>query len=344
MLNRKTIHLAVLLQLVMVTATIAQKLPSIVPNQSGTTKNNNTPRVQNSGTVRPASAQQPAIEQRTAQKSIKAPSFIPLSAAHQTYINKVLEYWQNKTAKVDRYRCKFERWQFDTVFGPQNTFKTYSTGLIRYADPDKGMFKVEKVLSYQAPRSPQEKPRHIAIEGVHGEWWVCDGKSVFEYDFTNERLIQQILPAELQGKAIKNGPLPFLFGADAAEIKQRYWLQVITPSNVKDAVWLEAFPKSQADAANYLKVHIIIDRRDFLPKGIVIFDRNFVKGKNHSRTVFNFRDREENFNTTFEALRIWEKNFYEPSLPSGWKKVVNAAPTRQQRQANQSGQQTPLNR
>ena len=70
MLNRKTIHLAVLLQLVIVTATIAQKLPSIVPNQSGTTKNNNTPRVQNSGTVRPASAQQPAIEQRTAQKSI----------------------------------------------------------------------------------------------------------------------------------------------------------------------------------------------------------------------------------------------------------------------------------
>lgn len=344
MLHRNTIHLTMLLQLAFATATIAQKLPSIVPTQPGTTQRSNTPRVQTSGSVRPASAQQPTTQNRSGQTSVNAPSFIPLSTAHQTYIDKVLEYWQNKTSKVDRYRCTFERWQFDTVFGPQNTFKTYSTGLIRYADPDKGMFKVEKVLSYQAPRSQQEKPRHIAIEGVHGEWWVCDGKSVFEYDFTNERLIQQILPVELQGKAIKNGPLPFLFGADATEIEQRYWLQVITPSNVKDAVWLEAFPKSQADAANYLKVHIIIDRRDFLPKGIVIFDRNFIKGKNHSRTVFNFRDREENFNTTFEALRIWEKNFYEPSLPSGWKKVVNAAPTNRNRQASQSGQQPPLNR
>lgn len=344
MLQPKTIQIALMLQLAVSASVAAQKLPSIVPGQSNSTQRQNTPRVQSPNTVRPASAQQPAPQNASPRAAIKAPSFIPLSEAHQNYINKVLEYWQNRTTKVDRYRCTFERWQFDTVFGPPNTFKTYSTGLIRYADPDKGMFKVEKVLSYQAPRSPQEKPRHVTIEGVYGEWWVCDGKSVFEYDFTNERLIQQILPAELQGKAIKNGPLPFLFGADAAEIKSRYWLQVITPSNVKDAVWLEAYPKSQADAANYLKIHIIIDRRDFLPKGLVVFDRSFVKGKNHSRTVFNFRDREENFNTTFEALKIWEKNFYEPSLPSGWKKIVNAAPTSQPRQAIQSGARSPLNR
>ena len=274
-----------------------------------------------------------------APQGVQPPSFLPLSEKHEEYIQRVLLYWQNHTEKIDHYRSDFERWQFDTVYGPRNTFKTFSTGKVRFADPDKGLFKVEKVLTYQ-PATAQTKATYKEIPGAHGENWVCDGKSIFEYDYLNERLIQQVLPKELQGQNIINGPLPFLFGCNAKDITNRFWMRAITPQNMKGEIWLEAYPKTIHDASNYQKVHIIIDNKDFLPKGMVIFDRSYEKGKNHSRTVFNFKQREINFATTLEKLNPFYRNFYEPELPSGWKKVVNAAPSSPAaRQANNPSQQ-----
>jgi TIGR03009 family protein len=260
-------------------------------------------------------------------QKIHAPTFIPLAVDHVTYVDKVLLYWQQRTEKVQLYRTKFQRWQFDTVYGPANTFKTFSTGKIQYAEPDKGLFKVEEILSYHAPVSAATKPSYKAIPGVHGEYWVCDGKSIFEYDYNNQKLIQQVLPPELQGQNIINGPLPFLFGANAADIKRRFWVRAITSPTAKKEIWLEAYPKSAQDASNYQRIHIIISTEDFLPKGLVIFDRSYVKGKNHSRTVFSFQDRDVNFASTFDKLNPFFRNFYEPTLPSGWQKVVHAAPT-----------------
>ena len=284
-------------------------------------------------TPKPQQSTSAGIQQQEA-RGVQPPAFLPLSEKHQQYIQRVLMYWQSHTEKIDHYRSNFERWQFDTVYGPRNTFKTFSTGKVRFANPDKGLFKVEKVLTYQ-PKSAQSKASYKEVPGTHGEFWVCDGKSIFEYDFLNERLIQQVLPAELQGKNIINGPLPFLFGCNAQDIMNRFWVRAITPQNVEGEIWLEAYPKTIHDASNYQKVHIIIDNKDFLPKGMVIFDRSYEKGKNHSRTVFNFKEREINFATTLEKLNPFYRNFYEPALPSGWKKVVNAAPTaKPTRQAN----------
>ena len=86
----------------------------------------------------------------------------------------------------------------------------------------------------------------------------------------------------------------------------RMSLQVITPSTSKGEYWLEAYPKTMADAGSFLKVHIIISEKDFLPKGLVVFDRNFKQGKNHSRTVFNFKKRETNFGSTLDKLNIFQ--------------------------------------
>ena len=138
-------------------------------------------------------------------QAVQPPSFLPLSPKHAEYIQRVLLHWQNHTEKIDHYRSDFERWQFDTVYGPRNTFKTYSTGKVRFADPDKGLFRVEKVLTFQ-PATAQTKATYKEIPGTHGENWVCDGTNIFEYDYLNQRLIQQVLPEALQGKNIINGP------------------------------------------------------------------------------------------------------------------------------------------
>ena len=72
--------------------------------------------------------------------------FPPLPPQDQQFLDRVLANWEQRSKAVDRYRCTFKRWEYDPVFGPPNTFKTYSEGLIQYQTPDKGMFKVEKYM------------------------------------------------------------------------------------------------------------------------------------------------------------------------------------------------------
>lgn len=246
-----------------------------------------------------------------------------LPPEYQKFLDDVLRLWEQRSQAVQRYRCTFKRWEYDPVFGPRTTFKTYSEGSIKYAAPDKGLFKVEKAMDYTPPAKQGDKPTFVARAGELGEHWICDGRYVFEHDYKTKRLIQRELPPEMQGQAIADGPLPFLFGANAEKIKRRYWIRPLpVPDEVKGEYWLEAYPKTRQDAANYQKVHVIIDQTDFLPKGLVIFDRNFDAAKNPARTTFTFENREVNWNITLEKLNIFKNEFFAPKVPLGWKKVV----------------------
>jgi TIGR03009 family protein len=249
--------------------------------------------------------------------------FPPMSPQEQKFLDDVLNYWQQRSQAVERYRCTFRRWDYDPVFGPANTFKTYSEGSIKYSAPDKGMYKIEKTLHWTAPTQAGGKPTFVQRPDDVGEHWICDGQSVFEHDAKNKQLIQRELPPDMRGKAIAEGPLPFLFGADAAKIKHRYWIHPLpVPPDVKGEYWLEAYPKTRQDAVNYQKVHVIIAQDDFLPKGLVIFDRNFDSVRNPARSTFTFENREVNWSVALQQLNLFNREFYEPKPPFGWKKVV----------------------
>ena len=249
--------------------------------------------------------------------------FPALDEEHEQFLDQVLALWEERSQSVERYRCRFQRWEYDPIFGPRDTFKTYSEGVIKYAAPDKGLFRVDRIMEYAAPETPGASPQFVQREGHLGEHWICDGESIYEHDHTNKQLIQRELPPSMRGKAIANGPLPFLFGADAQQIRQRYWIRPLpVPQDIEGEYWLEAYPKLRPDAANYKKVHVIIDHRDFLPKGLVIFDRNFDESRNPARTTFTFQNREVNWSLALNALKFWHREFYEPDVPAGWQKVV----------------------
>ena len=45
----------------------------------------------------------------------------------------------------------------------------------------------------------------------------------------------------MQGEAIADGPIPFIFGAKVDKMKQRYWIRDITPKEeIGKRTWLEA--------------------------------------------------------------------------------------------------------
>ena len=103
------------------------------------------------------------------------------------------------------------------------------------------------------------------------DYWLCDGKAIYEFNSQKKQLIERRLPPQLQGKAITDGPLPFIFGAKVEQLKRRYWMRDVTPKDeIGKSVWLEAWPKSQQDAANFQRATVILNDSDFMPLGLQI--------------------------------------------------------------------------
>ena len=67
------------------------------------------------------------------------------------------------------------------------------------------------------PRDAGGQGDWIVKKDAIGEHWVCDGQNVYEYRHDQKQLVVRPIPPAMQGKAIVDGPLPFLFGAEAAQ-------------------------------------------------------------------------------------------------------------------------------
>ena len=156
-----------------------------------------------------------------------------------------------------------------------------------------------------------------AKDPKQSEQWLCDGKSVFQWDYSQNVVTEWMLPAEMQGKGIGDGPLPFVFGIEAQKLKQRYYMRIITPPNIPSEVWLEAYPKFQHDAANYYKVEVILQlvgsTRTLFPYAIQVYAPN---GKD--RTVYQLQDPQINPRRPLKI--IFGDDWTKPSISRGWTK------------------------
>jgi hypothetical protein len=130
----------------------------------------------------------------------------------------------------------------------------------------------------------------------------------------------------MQGQNIAEGPLPFLFGAKAADLKARYWLRV-DPRAPTGSVWLAAMPKRQQDAANYRLVELMLDTEQMLPTAMR------VTAPDSSQTTYTFALAQATINSRLSA--VWNTLFAAPRTPLGWKRVVEEP---QQAQAPAAGQ------
>jgi TIGR03009 family protein len=250
--------------------------------------------------------------------------FPPQTEKELAYIEQLLTFWEQQSGKIQRYRTEFSRWVTDPVFGPAETFKTFSKGEIRYESPDKGLFRVDMTGQWTPPAQAGGKPSYPDMGDAGKEQWICDGKSLFEFNYAQKKLVERKLPPEMHGKAIADGPLPFVFGAKKETIQSRYWLRVTTNKEAqeKGEYWLEAYPKSRDDAVNYTKIEIIIAGADFLPSAIKIYERNNVE------TIYQFTNRSSNWNFDLEKVGLWRSAF-NPATPAGWERLVEPAPGEQ---------------
>ena len=248
------------------------------------------------------------------------PPFV-LTPAEQAQLDRLLLFWEKSSQNIKTFRCNFTRWEYDPVFGPPEKPLFRDQGELRYAAPDKGLYSVdgtraEKWISDEGGQG--RSGRWAASEG-RAEKWICDGKSIFEYDFQRKRVVEHKLPPQLQGKAVADGPVPFLFGAKAEQLSRRYWLRIVTPPGTQGEVWLDAYPKFLADAQNFRHVELIlaVGQNEVRPSAVQIHHPN---GKN--RTVYQF----ESAVVNKTGVRDVFEDPFHARVPAGWQKLVEDAP------------------
>jgi TIGR03009 family protein len=286
------------------------------------------------GQVQPA-AVPPANAPPQAPVAPQVPKGFDLNALQQAELDAVLTTWQTESAKINTFTCSFDRWEYVMAFGPvidgQPAPLNKDTGELTYSKPDKGSFQITAISTYKKLPPPADQP-NAPVRGdwipqpkTIGEHWVCDGKSVYEYRNDQKQVIERPIPPEMQGQAIVDGPLPFLFGADANKLKQRYWMKVDNQNQDPNKIWLIAMPKFQEQAANFSQVDLILDRKLELPQAMR------VTMPNRDQHVYMFNLKTAQANAVFDRLQ--QALFQKPSIPFGYKHVLEQTPVAESEQA-----------
>ena len=255
--------------------------------------------------LQPSPAQQPAPPPRPQQ----APQLTP---QQQADLDRLLAAWEARNAAITTWSCRFIKWEYNAwspldARGVRKQFAE-STGELKYAAPDKGSFRIKDTKKWN-PQTERYEPQ----AGDVGEHWVCNGASIYEFRHVEKQLRETKLPPEMQGKAISDGPLPFVFGAKAETLKKRYWMRIVTPPNVQGQIWLEARPRFQADAANFSKVELMLQTANLMPAAIQIF-----KPGGQDRDVYQFDPATNIFDRGLDLIR----DFSKPATPFGYRYVL----------------------
>ncbi|MDO7682600.1 MAG: TIGR03009 domain-containing protein [Pirellulales bacterium] len=255
-------------------------------------------------------SQQPNAQPLNQNQSAK------LSPEQQAALERLLVGWEARNEKVTTWSCTFYKWEYNAwspadASGERLAFSE-STGEIKYAAPDKGLFRVKSSKQWNP-----EKRTYDSRPSNSGEHWVCNGTSIYEFRHSERQLRETKLPPEMRGRAISEGPLPFVFGAKADTLKKRYSMRIITPSSVTDQIWLEALPKFQVDAANFSKVELILRATDLMPFAIQVF-----KPGGQDRDVYQFDPRTSLIDRGLDLIR----DFSRPLTPLGYTFIEEQAP------------------
>jgi hypothetical protein len=107
-----------------------------------------------------------------------------LNAAEVKWVDDVLRYWEARSDKIKIFECKFQRWDYDG--GPvapsgKRRERFYAEGSIKYGQPDKGLYHVERLLATSAG-APGEEPKSVEQNPELGEHWVCNGQEVYSFE------------------------------------------------------------------------------------------------------------------------------------------------------------------
>ena len=278
----------------------------VSPNQPGTNQAQarSAPDARIAAQGTPAAAQQP---------------FPQLDQAAFAKLQEVLGKWEKQSKGTKTLDCKFARWHYDHFAAPPGVHATRADGIIKYAAPDKGLFKVDRLVFFGG-HNPDGKPKFQAQPGQFGEHWVCNGEQLIEFDRSKQECRIQDLPPNMRGEKIFNSPLPFVFNLDAKQIQQKYWVRLVQPP-AEGIILVEAWPKEQQNRAQYKLVQIALKEDTYMPTALIMYAPNFHPQKAPKWDHYEFTDVKRNAITA--GFKQFLGNFIPEKPPNNWKILRN---------------------
>ena len=246
--------------------------------------------------------------------SLAGAPFAPPSQAEQQALDAFLVRWQAHSQATRTLECQFTRWHFDSFAAPTGVAAEKSLGVIKYATPDKGLFKVETRHTYKGLQDAT--PQYSEALTGDGDHWVCNGAELLEFDHAQKQCRIQELPPGMQGQRIFESPLPFVFNLDAVKIKQRYWVRQVANRN-PGTVLIEAYPKRQEDRAQYKLVQIALDEQTLLPQALLMYAPNYDAKTAPKWDHYQFANIARN--SLSHRVRGFVNSFIDETPPSDWK-------------------------
>lgn len=287
--------------------TYAQQNGSAAGQPAGRTDKAGTP------VARVASQANAGPDQRPGQP------FPALTPAAQAQLQKLLLAWEEQSKATKTLECQFSRWHYDMFAAPAGIHANRADGVVKYAAPDKGLFRVDRLVFY-AGMGEDGKPKFQPQPGQYGEHWVCNGTELIEFDRSKEECRIQVLPPNMQKQQIFNSPLPFVFNLDANQIQQRYWVRQVEAPN-PEILLVEAWPKRQEDRAQYKLVQIALDAKTFLPQALLMYAPNFDAKLAPKWDHYEFTNVKRN--AIGAGFQKFMGNFIPENPPANWKILRN---------------------
>ena len=212
-------------------------------------------------------------------------------------VDDLLAEWEKRSAKIQMLDATFTR--TDVKGGPFKGRTDYEGRALLKA-PNLACLNLSKI-------DPENKAKTTFFQRI-----ICTGDEVVQLDGETKTVTVFPLPKNEQQKALQEGPLPFLFDMKAAQVKERYIIEL--EQEGAKAYRLQIIPRQDIDRDAFSMARIDLNKATFLPDNLQLIDPN---GK-ESQT-YKFKDVSAN-------KEIAVRNFQRGKPPAGWKVVMNPPP------------------
>ena len=234
----------------------------------------------------------------------------------------ILQRWEQQSSRIQKLSGEHSRFIYRKMDGTE----LRGRGSFAFAAPDKGMLEIKPSEVPPGTTNPQRVDMNgepLEVRGDPGERWVCDGEQILQFELSvQEKQYSRIeIPPSMRGENIIQGPLPFLFGVSAGELKRRYRMTIgslnkWSPQNPTGTVHVVAYPLRKVDSQSWQKADVLLDGRTFLPTAIRMMDGH---DKMADETTYKFDVASMKVN----AIRFpWKSDPFRPNL-KGWKMIEN---------------------
>jgi len=172
------------------------------------------------------------------------------------FINGFLSKWQEQSKEIEALDYEFTCQEHSALGTP------VTLGRVKFRAPDKGLIEIDKELRNGIPSTETNRKKKI----------ICTGTAIYEFNYTEKKLTEFVIPEEDRGKGIMDSPLMALMGAKPGELHERFYLRVLNPEGMAGYVCLQAWPKWEDDARDFKYANVAIDGQSYHAKLLAVYD------------------------------------------------------------------------